>query len=134
MGGGGAPEAAKAWELEGRHIFLGFNFDGFVKSPFAALRFNFVVAEGRGGSPSRPISVNPAGCPYHRICLHRELFTRSSIFGSLSLLPQKLVSTPDAPLAKRTPQGAPLSSRGGEGAKKLNFSRHSGENRGPVNC
>jgi hypothetical protein len=30
--------------------------DGFVKSPFAALRFNLVVAEGRGGSPSRPIS------------------------------------------------------------------------------
>jgi hypothetical protein len=31
------------------------------------LRCNFVVAEGRGGSPSRPISGNPAGCPYHRI-------------------------------------------------------------------
>jgi len=31
-------------------------FDGFIKSPSAALRFNFVVAEGRGGSPSRPIS------------------------------------------------------------------------------
>jgi len=42
-------------------------FDGFVKSPSAALRFNFVVAEGRGGSPSRPTSGNPAGCPYHRI-------------------------------------------------------------------
>jgi hypothetical protein len=42
--------------------------DGFVKSPSAALRFNLVVAEGRGGSPSRPISGNPAGCPYHRIC------------------------------------------------------------------
>jgi len=41
--------------------------DGFVKSPSAALRCNFVVAEGRGGSPSRPISGNPAGCPYHRI-------------------------------------------------------------------
>ena len=42
--------------------------DGFVKSPAAALRFNFVVAEGRGGSPSRPISGTPAGCPYHWIC------------------------------------------------------------------
>jgi len=42
--------------------------DGFVKSPSAALRFNFVVAKGRGGSPSRPTSGNPAGCPYHRIC------------------------------------------------------------------
>ena len=42
--------------------------DGFVKSPSAALRFNLVVAEGRGGSPSRPISGNPAGCPYHQIC------------------------------------------------------------------
>jgi hypothetical protein len=46
-------------------------FDGFVKSPSvllgAGLRFNFVVAEGRGGSPSRPTSGNPAGCPYHRI-------------------------------------------------------------------
>jgi hypothetical protein len=41
--------------------------DGLVKSPSAALRFNFVVAEGRGGSPSRPISGNPAGCPYHQI-------------------------------------------------------------------
>jgi len=30
--------------------------DGLVKSPSAALRVNFVVAEGRGGSPSRPIS------------------------------------------------------------------------------
>src|SRR4030042_1596632 len=44
------------------------NFDGFVKSPSAALRFNFVVAEGRGGSPRRPPSGHPAGCPYHRIC------------------------------------------------------------------
>jgi hypothetical protein len=43
-------------------------FDGFVKSPSAALRCNFVVAKGRGGSPSRPTSGNPAGCPYHRIC------------------------------------------------------------------
>jgi hypothetical protein len=43
-------------------------FDGLVKSPSATLRFNFVVAEGRGGSPSRPISGNPAGCPYHLIC------------------------------------------------------------------
>ena len=43
-------------------------FDGLVKSPSAALRCNFVVAEGRGGSPSRPISGNPAGCPYHRMC------------------------------------------------------------------
>jgi hypothetical protein len=42
--------------------------DGFAKSPSAALRFNFVVAEGGGGSPSRPKSGNPAGCPYHRIC------------------------------------------------------------------
>jgi hypothetical protein len=42
--------------------------DGFVKSPSAALRFNFVVAKGRGGSPSRPTSGNPADCPYHRIC------------------------------------------------------------------
>jgi len=37
--------------------------DDFVKSPFAALRFNFVVAKGRGGSPSRPTSGNPAGAP-----------------------------------------------------------------------
>jgi hypothetical protein len=50
-----------------RHSFPSF-LDGFVKSPSAALRFNFVVAEGRGDSPSRPISGNPAGCPYHRIC------------------------------------------------------------------
>jgi len=46
--------------------------DCFVKSPSvllgAGLRCNPVVAEGRGGSPSRPISGNPAGCPYHRIC------------------------------------------------------------------
>ena len=32
------------------------------------MRGNFVVAEGRGGSPSRPIAGNPAGCPCHRIC------------------------------------------------------------------
>jgi hypothetical protein len=48
------------------------NFDGLVKSPSvplgAGLPFNFVVAEGRGGSPSRPRSGNPAGCPYHWIC------------------------------------------------------------------
>ncbi|MCX5909503.1 MAG: hypothetical protein NTY64_20615 [Deltaproteobacteria bacterium] len=43
-------------------------FDGLVKSPSAALRCNFVAAEGRGGSPSRPRSGNPAGCPYHRFC------------------------------------------------------------------
>jgi len=42
--------------------------DDLVKSPSTALRFNFVVAEGRGGSPSRPRSGNPAGCPCHRIC------------------------------------------------------------------
>ncbi|MCX5906337.1 MAG: hypothetical protein NTY64_03880, partial [Deltaproteobacteria bacterium] len=44
------------------------NNNGFVKSPSAALRFTFVAAEGRGGSPSRPRSGNPAGCPYHRFC------------------------------------------------------------------
>jgi len=38
------------------------------KNPSAALRVNFVVAEGRGGSPSRPLSGNPAGWPYHWIC------------------------------------------------------------------
>jgi len=47
-------------------------FDGFVKNPSAALRFNFVVAEGRGGSPSRPISGLRA--------LHLELFTKPSLW------------------------------------------------------
>jgi hypothetical protein len=28
-----------------------------------SLRGNFVVAKGRGGSPSRPTSSNPAGAP-----------------------------------------------------------------------
>jgi hypothetical protein len=57
-----------------------FTLDDFVKSPSAALRFNFVVAEGRGGSPSRPISGNPTGCPYHQFlrALHLELFTKPS--------------------------------------------------------
>jgi hypothetical protein len=57
--------------LEGAPVEV-TNIDGFVKSPSvllgAGLRFNFVVAEGNGGSPSRPTSGNPAGCPYHRIC------------------------------------------------------------------
>ncbi|MCX5906051.1 MAG: hypothetical protein NTY64_02385, partial [Deltaproteobacteria bacterium] len=53
------------WVLPARGIEI---IDGFVKSPSAALRFTFVAAEGRGGSPSRPRSGNPAGCPYHRFC------------------------------------------------------------------
>jgi hypothetical protein len=53
-------------------LIVSSNFDGLVKSPSvplgAGLPFDFVVAEGRGGSPSRPRSGNPAGCPYHWIC------------------------------------------------------------------
>jgi hypothetical protein len=67
-----------------------FIFDGLVKSPSAALRFNFVVAEGRGGSPSRPISGNPAGCPYHRICA-------PCIVGASGRSPEKMGVRPDAP-------------------------------------
>jgi len=53
------------------------------------LRFNFVVAEGRGGSPSRPISGNPAGCPYHRICAPGIVASGRS--------PEKMGVRPDAP-------------------------------------
>ena len=47
------------------------------------MRFNFVVAKGRGGSPSRPRSGNPAGCPYHQFlrALHVGASGRSPIMG-----------------------------------------------------
>jgi hypothetical protein len=47
------------------------------------LRFNFVVAKGRGGSPSRPPSGNPAGCPYHQFlrAWHVGASGRSPIMG-----------------------------------------------------